>query len=123
MSSRNSIGWFEITVNDFDRAKNFYTELFGWEFRLSQGSKSLYWNIFTGENSVGGGLMKKSKPEHNGQSVIIYIEVEDIDAILSKAVSLGGSIENPKTLISETAGYFGMLKDLDKNVIGLWSAK
>ena len=121
MSSKNPIGWFEITVNDFDKAKIFYTELFGWEFKLSQGSKSLYWNIYTGENTIGGGLMKKTKPEHNGQAVMIYVEVEDIEATLNKVVSLGGSIEKPKTLISETAGHFGFLQDLDKNIIGLWS--
>lgn len=120
MSPKNPIGWFEITVTDFDKAKNFYTELFGWEFRLSQGSKSLYWNIFTGDK-IGGGLLKKSKPEHNGQSIMIYVEVDDIDSVLNKAVTLGGSIEKPKSLISETAGYFGLLQDLDKNIIGLWS--
>lgn len=123
MSSKNPIGWFEITVNDFDKAKGFYSELFGWEFRLSQGSKSLYWNIYTGEETIGGGLLKKSKPEHNGQSVMIYVEVDDIEATLNKAVTLGGNIEKPKTLISETAGYFGLLQDLDKNIIGLWSEK
>jgi predicted enzyme related to lactoylglutathione lyase len=121
MSAKNPIGWFEITVNDFDKAKNFYTQLFGWEFRLSQASKTLYWNIYTGKETIGGGLLKKSKPEHNGQAIMLYVEVEDIEAILNKAVSLGGSIEKPKTLISETAGYFGLLLDLDKNTIGLWS--
>ena len=121
MSLKNPIGWFEITVNDFDKAKNFYTELFGWEFRLSQGSKSLYWNIYTGEDTIGGGLLKKTKPEQNGQAVILYVEVDDIEASLNKSVTLGGRIEKPKTLISETAGYFGLLQDPDKNVIGLWS--
>jgi len=123
MAGKNPIGWFEISVTDLDNSRKFYTELFGWEFKLSQGSKSLYWNIYTGENSIGGGLMKKSIPEHTGQSVMLYVEVENIDLILKKATDLGGAVEKPKTLISETAGYFGMLKDLDGNILGLWSKK
>ena len=123
MAGKNPIGWFEIHVSDFDAARKFYGELFSWEFKLSQGSKSLYWNIFTGENSIGGGFMKKSEPEHNGQAIIIYVETEDIEGTLKKAVELGGKIDTAKTLISESAGYFALLKDLDNNLIGLWSEK
>jgi len=119
----NKIGWFEIFVNDFDKAKDFYSKLFNWEFKLSQATSSLYWNIYTGEGSIGGGLMKKTKPEHNGQSVILYIEVEDIDKILKRAVELGGQIVKEKTLISNTAGYYALFNDPDSNLMGLWSMK
>ncbi len=120
MSSKNPIGWFEIKVSDFERAKNFYSKLFNWEFKLSQASKTIYWNIYTGENSVGGGFTRREL-ESTGQSIIIYIEVEDIEETLKKAVELGGKIEEHKTLISESAGYFGLFRDLDNNLIGLWS--
>ena len=120
MAGKHRIGWFEIHVSDFEKAKHFYSELFGWEFKLSQGSKALYWNIYTGEGSIGGGLMKKTLPEHTGQSIILYVETDDIEGILNKAVSLGGSVHTPKTLISETAGYFALFSDFDKNVLGLW---
>jgi len=119
----NKIGWFEIFVNDFDKAKDFYSKLFNWEFKLSQATSSLYWNIYTGEGSIGGGLMKKTKPEHNGQSVILYIEVEDIDKTLKRAVELGGQIVKEKTLISNTAGYYALFNDPDNNLMGLWSMK
>ena len=120
MTSQHHIGWFEIYVNDFEKSKDFFNLLFGWEFNLSQSSGAHYWNIFTGENSIGGGLMKKAIPEHSGQSVVLYVETDDIKATLDKAVSLGGSIVMPKTLINEKAGYFGLFNDIDGNVIGLW---
>jgi len=119
----NKIGWFEIFVNDFDKAKDFYSKLFNWEFKLSQATSSLYWNIYTGEGSIGGGLMKKTKTEHNGQSVILYIEVVDIDKTLKRAVELGGQIVKEKTLISNTAGYYALFNDPDNNLMGLWSMK
>jgi len=120
MSSQHHIGWFELYVNDFEKSKDFYNLLFGWEFNLSQSSDEPYWNIFTGEGSIGGGLMKKAVPEHSGQSVVLYVETGDIEASLNKAVTLGGSIVMPKTLINENAGYFALFNDIDGNVIGLW---
>ena len=33
----------------------------------------------------------------------------------------GGEIEEGKTLISESAGYYGLFKDLDGNTMGLWA--
>jgi len=123
MKKIKPIGWFEIYINDFERAKNFYGELFGWEFQLSQGSRTLYWNINTGNGSLKGGFAKKSKSEHEGQSVILYVEVDSIEETINKAIKLGGKTETPKTLISESAGYFALIKDYDNNVIGVWSEK
>ncbi len=123
MSLKNPIGWFEIKVSDFEKAKNFYSQLFNWDFKLSQASKTIYWNIFTGENSVGGGFTKRELSENGGQSIVIYIEVEDIEESLKKAAELGGKIEEHKTLISESAGFYGLFRDLDNNVIGLWAKK
>jgi uncharacterized protein len=120
MSTQHHIGWFELYVNDFEKSKDFYTELFGWEFNLSQSLDAPYWNIFTGEGSIGGGLMKKAVLEHSGQSVVLYVETDNVEATLNKAVSLGGNIVIPKTLINENAGYFALFNDIDENVIGLW---
>lgn len=119
----NKIGWFEIFVNDFDKAKDFYSKLFSWEFKLSQATSSLYWNIYTGEGSIGGGLMKKTKPEHTGQSVVLYVEVDDIDGVLKKVVEFGGQVIQEKTLISNSAGYYALFYDPDNNLMGLWSMK
>jgi uncharacterized protein len=121
MAEKNSIGWFEIHVKNFDDACKFYGGIFNWEFKLPQGADSPYCNILTGEGSIGGGFTKKSKPEHDGQSVIIYIEVTNIDETLKKASAIGGKVHTPKTLISETAGSFGLFNDPDNNLIGLWS--
>lgn len=121
MAGKNPIGWFEIKVTDFERAKNFYSQLFDWEFKLSQGSKTIYWNIYTGEDTIGGGFTKRELSEQPGQTIVLYVEVNDINEILNRIVKLGGKVEQEKTLISESAGYFALFRDLDNNVIGLWS--
>lgn len=121
MAVKNAIGWFEIHVNDFDAAMKFYGGIFSWEFKQSQSTGSSYWNIFPGEGSIGGGFMKKEKPEHTGSAVILYIEVDNIDETLKKTAELGGKIHTTKTLINENAGSFGLFNDPDGNLIGLWS--
>ncbi len=121
MAGGNPIGWFEIHVHDIEKAKSFYGSVFGWEFKLSQSSSGHYWNIFTGEGSIGGGFMKKSKPEHDGGAVILYIETDDIEGLLKKIGENGGKTETPKTKISDTAGYFALFRDIDNNLVGLWS--
>ena len=122
MSAQHPIGWFEIYVSDFDKAKDFYSELFGWQFNKSTTlANPYYWIIYTGEGSVSGGLMKKSDPKHTGQAVVLYVETEDIDATIKSAEKLGGKIIQGKTLINEKAGYFALFTDLDGNTMGLWS--
>ena len=121
MTEKCPIGWFEIFVSDVEKAKDFYGDLFGWEYKLAEGGQSEYWTIFTGENSIGGGFMKKTSSEQGSQGVVFYIEVNDIEATLNSAVEKGGKIETAKTLISPTSGYFALLRDLDNNIIGLWS--
>jgi hypothetical protein len=121
MAAKHSIGWFELYVNDFEKSKKFYSDLFGWKFNESLSMGVPYWNIFTGEGSLSGGLMKKTAPEHSGQAVVLYVETDDLEATLNKVVSLGGTVETGKTRISESSGYFGLFKDIDGNVVGLWS--
>jgi len=122
MAAEHHIGWFEVYVSDFDKAKEFYTELFGWQFNKSTTlGNPYYWIIYTGEGSVSGGLMKKTEPSHTGQAVVLYVETENIEATLKRAESLGGKIIKEKTLISEKAGYFALFTDVDNNTMGLWS--
>ena len=120
MKKKNPIGWFEICVSDFEKAKNFYHTVFGWEFRLLKNFRTEYWTIWTGEGTVGGGFMKKSGDFKGGESIILYVEVDNIDESLSEIEKAGGKIISPKTLINESSGYFGMFKDLDGNLMGLW---
>lgn len=124
MANHNPVGWFEILVEDFERAKNFYEQLFGWEFFLSQSASSVYWNIKTGSEGIGGGFNKKESKSSGGcQAVILYIDTENIEEILDNVQKLGGHVIKHKTLISESAGYYGLFRDLDNNVMGLWSKK
>jgi uncharacterized protein len=53
---------FEIPYDEAERAKKFYTELFGWKVEAFAPGMD-YWVIHTQEGT-GGGLMKRQHPDH-----------------------------------------------------------
>ena len=91
---------FEIHAGDPDRAVKFYESMFGWTFQKWEGPMD-YWLVTTGPDSqpgINGGLLRR-QGEIDGQAVIAYvctIDVENIDASIAKAQSLGSQVVLPK---------------------------
>lgn len=117
------IVWFELAVADLERAKAFYSELFGWQFSPFTEFSKDYWMIDAGENGISGGLVKKTGSASAAASPVIYFSVEDIPQSLRHAENMGAKVIKEKTIITEDAGYFALLRDLDQNLIAVWSQK
>jgi predicted enzyme related to lactoylglutathione lyase len=106
---------FEIPADDVERARSFYSKLFGWEIKEIPGMD--YWIITTtGEKAVGGGLMKRQNPQ---LQIINYIDVSSLDKCAAEVEKLGGKIIVPKTAIPEM-GYFAICLDTEKNTFGIF---
>jgi predicted enzyme related to lactoylglutathione lyase len=106
---------FEIPADDVERARSFYATLFGWEIKEIPGMD--YWMIATsGENPVGGGMMKR---KNSGQTMVNYIDVPSVDKCAAEIEQLGGKVVFPKTAIPEM-GYFAICLDTEKNTFGIW---
>lgn len=97
----NTIIHFEIPGEDLEKLKKFYTKLFDWKIIKAPGPVD-YWMIHTVPTDsngmplglgVNGGMYKKEAPS---QTVINYIEVEDIDKAVSDIAKLGGTVTMPK---------------------------
>jgi len=110
---------FDISAEDVQRAKAFYETLFGWKIERFPYSPDEYYLIQTEAADegpgIGGGISKRVEVEHG---ITNYIQVEDINKSLNKAVELGGEIISPKTKIA-TVGYVASCKDTEGNVFGL----
>ena len=106
---------FEIPADDIDRARKFYSELFGWE--INHIPEMDYWLITTsGEKAIGGGMMKRMNPE---QSITNYIDVPSVDDYAAKIEALGGKVVMPKTAVPGM-GYFLIFMDPENNPLGIW---
>jgi predicted enzyme related to lactoylglutathione lyase len=104
---------FEIGGRDRDRSANFYSQLFDWKIK-PQGPVQ-----FIEPPPPGGIPGHITSLGHDPQNyVTIYVEVDDIEASLAKAESLGGTVAVRPIEIPN--GTFAWFKDPDGNVIGLW---
>ena len=100
-----------------ERAKAFYTGLFGWEFSAPPGFPD-YWAFLTGdpEGDAGGGLMARQAP---GQGIVNYIGVESVAETVAQAEKLGAKVLMPKSPVPGM-GWFAQLLDPEGNCFALW---
>src|SRR5258708_1966552 len=105
-----SIVWFEIPADDPQRAKKFYSALFGWKINAFPEMKD-YWHIDTGgaDDTPDGGLMSR---KHSKQPIINYINVSSVTKSAAKIEKLGGKVMKSKTAIPQM-GYFAICRDTE----------
>lgn len=109
---------FEVAGTNGDKSRKFYSDLFGWNFEL-MGEFDYGVTKAASENSIGGGI--GSAPEGFKPYVTFYVLVDDLQAYLNKAESLGGKTIQPPTPIPGV-GASAMFADIDGNMIGLFKA-
>jgi predicted enzyme related to lactoylglutathione lyase len=105
----------DIPVSDMERAKAFYSGLFGWQIQAPPGFED--YPMWQAPNKIsGGGLARREDGLTQPRS---YVEVDSIDEALAKAEASGGQVVMPKSPISETSWY-AVLADPDGNHLGLY---
>jgi predicted enzyme related to lactoylglutathione lyase len=120
-SEPNSFGWAELTARGIEKAKPFYTAVFGWGVRdnpMEQGMVYTEWML--GEKSIAGGWeMPPSAPAEAPSAWIPYFTVADLDASHKKARDLGADESMPPT--PYPGGRFSVLRDPQGAGFGLIS--
>ncbi|HDQ07755.1 MAG TPA: VOC family protein [Methanoculleus sp.] len=110
---------FDLPADDTERAKTFYSSLFGWTFELAPGWEDFYFiTTAAGDGSpgVGGGMGRRGAP---GQNITNYIGVASVDSCLGDVVRLGGKVLLGKTAVQKF-GYLAVCEDTEGNTFGLW---
>ncbi|WP_040250394.1 VOC family protein [Psychroserpens mesophilus] len=120
---QNVVGWFEIPVNDMDRAKRFYETVFEIEVSIHDfGGMLMGWFPFD-ESKPGatGTLIKQESYIPSQEGTLVYFNSVDVQLELDRVVSAGGNIYQPKTQISPEHGFMGAFIDSEGNRIALHS--
>lgn len=123
----NSICWFEIYVQDMERAKKFYSEVFQITLEPLQAPDGVDGQMcaFPGDmNSYGanGALIKMPDYDSGKGGTIIYFNCDDCAEEESRVEAAGGSVHQSKFSIGEY-GNISMVYDTEGNLIGLHSQK
>lgn len=123
-AARNPVGWFEIYVQDMERAKAFYEKTF--EVKLealpSPIIKMYAFPMLPDKPGSAGALVKMEGFKSGGNSTIIYFSCLDCAVESARAAKNGGKIFKEKFSIGEY-GFISLVHDTEGNLIGLHSRK
>ena len=99
----NPVAYFELGGRNAANLKEFYSDLFGWNIEAAgqSGAGTDYFHIEQTEDGISGGIIQTSG-EMPPSYVMFYVSVEDIQASLDKAESLGGTTLVPRYPFPET---------------------
>lgn len=118
MAKQGEFSHIEFPADDLDRAKAFYTNVFGWQFSAMEGFED-YFLYQSGPGELGGGIGLRGKTA--ATTIRNYLDVDSIEATLAKVGANGGTIVEPKTDIGP--GWYAAVRDSEGNEIGIYTAK
>ncbi|MCG7874392.1 MAG: VOC family protein [Candidatus Thiodiazotropha lotti] len=121
----NPVGWFEIYVDDMERAKNFYQTVLDTSLEklvVPTESGVEMWSFPSDMERYGapGALVKMEGFSAGGNSTLVYFGCEDCATEESRVEKAGGRIHQAKMSIGEY-GFISIVIDTEGNMFGLHS--
>jgi predicted enzyme related to lactoylglutathione lyase len=111
--------WADLSTSDPERAKQFYSGLFGWEIVTGDKDTSGYLHIKNAGKFIGGIPPAKMRDPRAKPHWLTYFYVADVDAATKKAEGLGAKTYiAPMTI--EGAGRMSVLADPQGAVFSLF---
>lgn len=122
MTQMNAVGWFDIYVEDMDRAVAFYETVLGSKLEpMGDPTGESQMMSFPADMSVYGAGGALTKSPHAGPGVggtIIYFMSQDVAVEQARVEGAGGQIVRPKFSIGEF-GFITLCMDTEGNMFGL----
>lgn len=119
------ITWFEIPALDLPRAKAFYEQVLGIQFKddTMDGTKLAIFPCDR-EHATGGCVVQGPGYAPSRDGAVLYVNAgESLDAALSRVPAAGGEITLPKTALPPGMGAYAHIIDSEGNRVGLHSAR
>lgn len=118
----NPVGWFEIYVQDMERAKAFYEHVFGVQLTKIDAPDLEIWAFPMHEERYGasGAMVRMPGLASGVNSVLVYFSCENCAVEEARAAGSGGKVEREKFSIGQY-GYISLVIDTEGNMIGLHS--
>lgn len=116
---KNKLTHFAIHIDDIDRAKNFYEQVFDWGFATYGPPDFLQIKADQTEQGERIGALQSRKYSPLQEKIIgleCTISVDDVDEIIQKVENNGGRILMTKTAIP-TVGWITKFLDTEGNLV------
>lgn len=121
MAQMNAVGWFDIYVNEMERAEGFYKTVLGAEMEdMSDPTGETEMKSFVGNMEVygaAGALVKAPYANPGPGGTQIYFSVEDCATQQARVEEAGGKVIRPKFSIGQF-GFVALAQDTEGNIIG-----
>lgn len=109
--------WIELSTSDPDRAKDFYSRLFGWTWQ-DLGEEFGHYVNFSKDGVLIAGLMRNSQPD-NPDSWLTYLFSADAKATAEAMVAAGGQMFfEPMDVMG--LGTMAVGSDATGATVGVW---
>jgi len=122
----NPVNWFEIYVEDMDRAKKFYGEVLDKTLEDMEvpggmeGLKMVAFPYVDGAINASGALVQSGDMKPGTGGTLIYFSCEDCATEQSRVEKAGGKVHQHKFQIGEY-GHCAICMDTEGNTFGLYS--
>ncbi len=119
----NFVVWFEIPVNNLDRAMKFYSTVMAVELQpVDMGPKKGAMFPFA-QNVASGSLLESKEKKPSNMGTMVYLNGgEDLSVPLKRVKGAGGKIVQEKISIGEH-GFMAIFEDTEGNHVALHSQK
>ncbi len=119
--------WFELPVQNLDRARAFYETIFATQLRTDARFPGLAIFPRPVDDAVTGALIEVTAGNNlTGKSstdgAIVYLNCDgQLDMVLKRTQAIGGKVIEEVAQLPGTMGFIAQIRDLDGNRVGLHS--
>jgi predicted enzyme related to lactoylglutathione lyase len=122
--AHNPVGWFEIYVQDMERAKKLYEAVLQTKLEKLNSPGIEMWAFPQSAERTGcaGSLVKMPGFPSGGNSTLVYFSCADCAAEAGRVAKAGGRVKREKMSIGQY-GFIALAFDTEGNMFGLHSNK
>ena len=120
--AKNPVVWFEIYVQDMERAKRFYESVLLVSLVPLESPGMEYWAFPMQEEGAGasGALVRMEGGPSGGNTTLVYFVCADCAVEAGRVATNGGNVFKEKFAIGPY-GFIALVQDTEGNMIGLHS--
>jgi len=113
----NPVVHFEILGPDGSALAEFYRGLFGWQLHDGALPGWAHYALLRAETGIGGAIGTSDAVD--GPVVVVYVEVEEPQDYIQRALQLGATVVMPVTHVAAAEVTVAWLRDPQGNIIGV----